>query len=196
MTNLLRMTLAASVAAVTLTSVPAVAAPTSSSNGPATARARIVKPLTLTRTSHMDFGDIVVQDAGVATLAMGGALSCTGGLTCAATGTPAAYLVTGTNNQVVTVTAPDVSLTNAANPGTQRAGLHPAAELRRDWRELLGWRLHRRCRDDARWSVHRRPRCHGRLSVSWLPNRLTRGKGSRFAAAPFHYPGLETTMVS
>ena len=118
MTNLLRMTLAASVAAVTLTSVPAVAAPTSSSNGPATARARIVKPLTLTRTAHMDFGDSVVQDAGVATLAMGGALSCTGGLTCAATGTPAAYLVTGTNNQVVTVTAPDVSLTNAANPGT------------------------------------------------------------------------------
>ena len=112
MTNLLRMTLAASVAALTLTSAPAVAAPTSSSNGPATARARIVKPLTLTRVTHMDFGDIVVQDAGTATLAMGG------GLTCAATGTPAAYLVTGTNNQVVTVTAPDVSLTNAANPGT------------------------------------------------------------------------------
>ena len=118
MTNLLRMTLAASVAALTLTSAPAVAAPTSSSNGPATARARIVKPLTLTRTSHMDFGDIVVQDAGVATLAMGGALTCSVTLTCAATGTPAAYLVTGTNNQVVTVTAPDVSLTNAANPGT------------------------------------------------------------------------------
>jgi hypothetical protein len=118
MTNLLRMTLAASVAALTLTSAPAVAAPTSSSNGPATARARIVKPLTLTRTSHMDFGDIVVQDGGVATLAMGGALTCTGGLLCAATGTPAAYLVTGTNNQLVTVSAPDVSLTNALNPGT------------------------------------------------------------------------------
>ena len=117
MTNLLRMTLAASVAALTLTSAPAAAAPTGSSNS-ATATARIVKPLTLTRTSHMNFGDIVVQDAGVATLAMGGALSCTGGLTCAATGTPAAYLVTGTNNQVVTVTAPDVTLTNTANPGT------------------------------------------------------------------------------
>jgi hypothetical protein len=118
MTNLLRMTLAASVAALTLTSAPAAAAPTGSSNGAATARARIVKPLTLTRTANMDFGDIVVQDAGVATLTMGGALSCTGGLTCATTGTAAAYLVTGTNNQVVTVTAPDVSLINAANPGT------------------------------------------------------------------------------
>ena len=118
MTNLLRMTLAASVAAFTLTSVPAAAAPTSSSNGPATARARIVKPLTLTRTSNMDFGDIVVQDAGVATMALDGSLSCSGGLTCAASGTAAAYLVTGTNNQVVTVTAPDVSLTNATNPGT------------------------------------------------------------------------------
>jgi len=117
MTNLLRITLAASVAALTLTSAPAAAAPTSSSNS-ATATARIVKPLTLTRTANMDFGDIVVQDAGVATLAMGGALTCTGGLTCAATGTPAAYLVTGTNNQVVTVTAPDVTLTNTANPGT------------------------------------------------------------------------------
>lgn len=118
MTKFTRMTLAASVAALTLTSAPATAAPTGSSNGAATARARIVKPLTLTRTSHMDFGDIVVQDAGVATLTMGGALSCTGGLVCAATGTPAAYLVTGTNNQVVTVSAPDVTLTNAANPGT------------------------------------------------------------------------------
>jgi hypothetical protein len=117
MTKLLHMTLAASVAALTLTSAPAVAASTGSSNS-ATATAKIVKPLTLTRTSHMNFGDIVVQDAGVATLAMGGALSCTGGLTCAATGTPAAYLVTGTNNQVVTVTAPDVTLTNTSNPGT------------------------------------------------------------------------------
>ena len=118
MTKLLRMTLAASVAAFTLTSVPAAAAPTTSSNGPATARARIVKPLTLTHTADMEFGDIVVQDAGVATMAQNGALSCTGGLTCAATGTAAAYLVTGTNNQVVTVTAPDVTLTNLTNPGT------------------------------------------------------------------------------
>ena len=117
MTNLLRMTLAASVAALTLTSAPAAAAPTSAST-PATARARVVKPLTLTRTADMDFGDIVVQDAGTATLAMGGGLTCTGGLACAATGTPAAYVVTGTNNQVVTVTAPDVTLTNTGNPGT------------------------------------------------------------------------------
>ena len=117
MTNLLRMTLAASVAALTLTSAPAAAAPVGSSNS-ATATARIVKPLTLTRTAHMNFGDIVVQDAGVATLAQNGGLTCSGGLTCAATGTAAAYLVTGTNNQVVTVSAPNVNLTNTANPGT------------------------------------------------------------------------------
>ena len=118
MSKLLRMTsLAATAAAVVLTT-PAVAAPTSSSNGPATARARIIKPLTLERVANLDFGDIVVQDGGTATMTNLGAITCDGGLACAATGTAAEYKVTGTNNQVVYITKPPVTLTNAVNPGT------------------------------------------------------------------------------
>jgi len=120
MTKILRMTLAASVAAVTFASTPAFAAPTSASgpNGLATAHAKIVKPLSLESVANMEFGDITVQDAGLATMDNAGAITCTGGLTCAATGTPAEYTVKGTNNQIVYITKPNVTLNNTANPGT------------------------------------------------------------------------------
>ena len=94
------------------------AAPTSVSNGPVQAHATLVKPLTLTKVSDMDFGSIVVQDNGTASLANSGTLTCPATLTCAGTGTPAEYTVTGTNNQVVYITAPNVTLTNTGNPGT------------------------------------------------------------------------------
>jgi hypothetical protein len=116
--SLRSMALTATAAALTLIAAPAVAAPTSVSNGPVQAHATIVKPLTLTKLSDMDFGSIVVQDNGTAVMDTAGALTCPATLTCAATGTPAQYQVTGTNNQVVFITAPNVTLTNAANPGT------------------------------------------------------------------------------
>ena len=118
MTNILRMTLAASVAALTLTSTPAIAAPTGATP-PATARARIVKPLTLEAQQNLDFGDIVVWGTGTASMDGAGNITCTAtNLVCAATGTAAEYKVTGTNNQIVYITAPDVTLTNTVNPGT------------------------------------------------------------------------------
>ena len=110
----LSLTLAASA----LTATAANAAPTSVSNGPVQAHATIVKPLTLTKVSDMDFGSIVVQDDGTASLSNAGTLACPATLTCASTGTPAEYTVTGTNNQVVFITKPNVTLTNTANPGT------------------------------------------------------------------------------
>ena len=112
--SLLSLTLAATA----LTATAANAAPTSVSNGPVQAHATIVKPLTLTKVSDMDFGSIVVQDNGTASLSNAGALTCPATLTCASTGTPAEYTVTGTNNQVVFITKPNVTLTNTANPGT------------------------------------------------------------------------------
>jgi len=107
------MTVAATVAALGATS--ANAAPTSVSNGPVQAHATIVKPLTLAKVSDMDFGSITVQDTGVAHLNASGTLTCDSTLTCAGTGTPAEYTVTGTNNQVVTITKPDVTLVNTAD---------------------------------------------------------------------------------
>lgn len=111
------VTLTGAAAALSLATSVASAAPVGSVT-PATARAQIVKPLTLTKTADLDFGSIIVQDAGTAAMDMSGNITCPSTLTCAATGTTAAYTVTGTNNQTVTVTAPDVTLTNSSNPGT------------------------------------------------------------------------------
>ena len=107
------------VTAAALTATAANAAPVGVSNGPVQAHATIVKPLTLTKQSDLDFGSIVVWGGGTATIDTAGNLSCTAtNLVCATTGTPAEYKVTGTNNQVVTITKPNVTLTNATNPGT------------------------------------------------------------------------------
>ncbi len=122
MTKLFQTTCrAAVIAAVALTAAPALAAPTGvvAPNEPAVARARIVKPLTLEALSDMEFGDIVVNGSGTATLANTGTLTCTAtNLVCGATGTAAQYRVRGTNNQIVYITKPDVTLTNTVNPGT------------------------------------------------------------------------------
>jgi hypothetical protein len=110
--------LAATVAVLTLSATPALSAPVSVSNGPVTATAVIVKPLTLSKVSNLDLGSIVVQDNGTISMDATGAIVCSATLTCAATGTPAEYKVTGTNNQVVQINKPDVTLTNSGNPGT------------------------------------------------------------------------------
>lgn len=111
-------TVALATTLVALGATPALAAPVSVSNGPVQAHAVIVKPLTLTKVADLDFGSIVVQDNGTAAMDTTGKITCPATLTCAATGTAASYKVTGTNNQVVQVTAPNVTLTNAGNPGT------------------------------------------------------------------------------
>ena len=117
MSKLLRMTtLAATAAAVALTT-PAAAAPTGAAE-PATARARIIKPLTLEALRDLDFGDITVQDGGTATIDGAGVVTCDGGLTCSGTTSSAQYRVTGTNNQTVYITKSPVTLTNSVNPGT------------------------------------------------------------------------------
>jgi hypothetical protein len=110
------MTLASAVAV--LAGAPAAAAPVSVSNGPVTAKATIIKPLTLTKVADLDLGSIIVQDNGTIAMDATGAITCSATLTCATTGTPAEYKVTGTNNQVVQITKPDVTLSNAGNPGT------------------------------------------------------------------------------
>lgn len=107
--------LAALAAAATILATPA-AAQVVSSNGPAEARATIVKPLTLSRVDHLDFGSIVVWGDGTVDLEQNGALSCTAAtLTCAATGTPASFEVTGSNNHVVQINASDSTISNGVD---------------------------------------------------------------------------------
>lgn len=122
MTKLLRMTcLAASVAATAIVATPAVAAPVGATT-PATARARIVRPLVLARVTNLDFGTITLGTvaAGGETVSMttAGVVTCgSGGLTCSGTPVAAVYNVQGTNNQVVQIFSATSSLTNA-NDGT------------------------------------------------------------------------------
>jgi Domain of unknown function (DUF4402) len=146
MTKLLRMTCLAASVAATAIATPAAAAPVGATT-PATARARIVKPLSLTATGILDFGVIVIPAAGVTgprtvTLTNANVRDCTtlggGELTCGTdvTSVPS-YNVRGTNGQVVQViktasaltgsnggtlafrpTGPDtVTLTNSGAPG-------------------------------------------------------------------------------
>ena len=139
MNTLLRMTSLAALAATALVATPALAVgPT---NGNATATARIVKPLKLEWAQDLNLGTILMSGAGNwsgATIAISrtGAFTCTNtNVTCdgATTARVAKYKVTGTNNQTVTITAPNLMLTNTTdltksllltvdNPGTFALG--------------------------------------------------------------------------
>ena len=108
--------MAALAAAATVVATPAFAqvAPT---NGPATATLRVTKPLILTRTSHLDFGTVVVWGNGTVDMEQDGSISCTAAtLTCDPSGTPAGFEIQGTNNRVVQINAPaNVTLSNGTD---------------------------------------------------------------------------------
>jgi hypothetical protein len=115
MTKLLKMTAAA--AAIALTATPAFAAPTNPDKN-ATATAKIVKPLTLTWVQDLDLGTVLLSGSGAwsgATVGVSraGVFSCANSnVTCSGTNQVAKYKVTGTNNQVVTINAGNVVMTN------------------------------------------------------------------------------------
>jgi hypothetical protein len=126
----------AAAAALALTATPALAV---GPNQNATGTARIVKPLTLTWVRDLDLGSIILSGAGTwnganVGITRGGVFSCSNSnTTCSGATQTAQYKVTGTNNQAVTVNAPNVTMTNQAdgvstltlavdNPGTVNLG--------------------------------------------------------------------------
>ncbi len=116
MSKILRMVaVTATVAAAALTATPALAV---NPNQNATATARVVKPLTLTWVRDLDLGTIVLSGAGTWSganvgISKAGVFSCTNAnVTCSGSTQTAEYKITGTNNQTVTVNAPNVTLTN------------------------------------------------------------------------------------
>jgi hypothetical protein len=138
MANHLRMApLAAAITAAALAATPAGAVGPSNQN--ATAGARIVKPLTLNWVQDLDLGTIVLNTATPWTgatvgISQVGVFNCDGGssakVTCANPTKPAQYKITGTNNQTVRITAPNVTLTGPSgtllltvdSPGTVNLG--------------------------------------------------------------------------
>lgn len=108
-------------------------ASSASATGPnqnAVSTARVVKPLTLSWVQNLDLGTIILSGAGpwsgaVVSVSNAGVFSCSNAnVTCAGAPQPAKYRVTGTNNQVVTVNAPSVTLTNQ-NDGVSTIILTP-----------------------------------------------------------------------
>jgi hypothetical protein len=119
MTKFLRLTAMAATAALAFTATQAVAAPVSATTN-ATATARILRPLTLTSTQNLDLGTIILSGAGAFTANVGidrnGLFDCDGGsgnVTCSGTPQNAVYNVRGTNNQVVTIAAGNVTMTGS-----------------------------------------------------------------------------------
>ena len=113
MKNILRT--AAAVAALTVSATPALAANATQN---ATATARIIKPLSLTSIQNLDLGSITLVGSGSTTVGINqlGTLSCpAGNVTCSGSTQVAVYKVTGTNNQSVTVSAPDFDLVNQSD---------------------------------------------------------------------------------
>lgn len=120
-----RLLTAAAVA--TLFASPALAAPVGATT-PATAKAQVVRPLSLTAKVNMDFGTILLTSIAAATtytvtLSSTGTLGCTAGLTCSATGIPATFNVAGSNNQLVKIYTAASNFTN----GTTTLQITPSA---------------------------------------------------------------------
>lgn len=113
--HIIRTASLAATVALGLAAAPAQAIGPSDRN--ATATARIVKPLTLNWVQDLDLGTIVLGGGTFTGAAVGisrtGVFTCTNtNVTCSGVTREARYRVTGTNNQTVQVTAPNVTLTN------------------------------------------------------------------------------------
>jgi Domain of unknown function (DUF4402) len=99
----------------------AAAAPAHAANKIAPVSANVVKPLILSWLQNLDLGTIVLGPgtwAG-ATVAItrAGAFSCVNAnVTCSGATQVARYNVSGTNNQTVRISAPNVTLTNQSDP--------------------------------------------------------------------------------
>ena len=96
---------------------PAAAAPVSAT---VTVKATVVKPLTLATLQSMDLGTIVLKpgtwSGSTVAVSQAGVLTCpTANLVCTGAVQSARYNVTGTNKQIVQISAPNVTLVNQSD---------------------------------------------------------------------------------
>ena len=82
--------------------------------------AAVAKPLTLTRVQDLDLGTIVVGpgtwSGATVGISRAGVFGCSANVACTGATRVARYTVTGSNNQTIRITAPNVVLTNQSDP--------------------------------------------------------------------------------
>jgi spore coat protein U-like protein len=97
-----------------------LAAPARAAKITAPANAKVVKPLVLNRVQNLDLGTVLLGSTtfsgATVQLSRAGVLTCPAPLTCSGATQVAIYNVSGSNNTVVRVSAPDVTLVNQSNP--------------------------------------------------------------------------------
>ena len=103
-----------------------VVTPAGAATQNASVTANVVRPLTLTSTQSLDLGTITLGlgtwSNAVVGISKTGVFSCGTQLVCTGVPQVAKYKVTGTNKMVVRITAPNVTLVDAADP-TQKLTL-------------------------------------------------------------------------
>ena len=100
--------------------VVVVATPVQAVTQSATVKVNVVKPLTLTSLQNMDLGTLTLAGGTWSNVTVGiartGVLSCgNANVVCSGSTAVARFNVTGTNKEVVLITAPNVTLTNQAD---------------------------------------------------------------------------------
>jgi hypothetical protein len=98
-----------------------VAAPANAATNVAQVNANVTKPLILTWVQDFDLGSIVLGpgtwSGATVGISRAGAFTCaSANLTCTGAAQVAMYNVSGTNNRVVLITAPNVTLVNQSDP--------------------------------------------------------------------------------
>ena len=106
--------------AAVIAAAPALGAPSQN----ATVKANVVKPLVLTWVQDFSLGTIALKPGtwsnATVSLSRTGAFTCTNpNVTCSGAVTLARYRVVGSNNQVVRISAPNVTLVNQSDSSKQ-----------------------------------------------------------------------------
>lgn len=98
--------------------VVAAAAPAHAASVNAQAKAKVLKPLTLTAIQDFDLGVLVLSrtwSGATVRLSRAGVLTCPANVTCSAARQVATYNLSGSNQQTVIINTPDVTLVNQSD---------------------------------------------------------------------------------
>lgn len=90
-------------------------------NATASARANILRSVSITKTADLDFGTIAPSNTAVSTVQVNaaGGVTCGTGLVCSGATSAAGFEISGANGQTVAITADaSVTLNNTTTPGT------------------------------------------------------------------------------